>query len=608
MEKTPLDFYQELSQDCTEALGQDRKQYNRCSFLRGVAMLCVIGACVAGYVQNQPLFYGAGALALLAFVWLIGRHSHIVERQTHHTALRDVAKAYLDRSGDGWKDSPVDGAAYLSEDYPPGRDLDLFGKDSLYQYICAASTPFGRDCLADWLKRGCGSLPEWNSRREAVEELAEKQHFSAEYQAFALPERDAKKGTTSDVWDRFLHTEGRRPVFRGLLLWVLPVLTLLCLFSALLGFYPQIGQIGFSCLALVQLGTALLCLKGHNQQFGPVYRFHKMVLPYRKLAARFAQETFVSGYLRDLQDRLQQNGGAQQALKELEQISGSIAARHNGLALLLYNALFLYDFHCAKRLYAWKKAYGPYIQGWLEALGEVEALLSLGVLSQVKAVHTFPELRDAAQPFLDAQDLRHPLIPEERAAGNDFSLRQRTCIITGSNMSGKTTFLRTVGTNLILAFAGGAVAAKLFCASPMAVCTSIRVEDSVSEGISSFYAELLRVKTIIDRSQSAAPMIALIDEIYRGTNSRDRIIGARETIRRLARPNVLTLVTTHDFELCDLENDPRTPAVNYHFTEHYSGREIRFDYRIRPGRCRTTNAQHLLRLVGILPEEGEGFQ
>ena len=308
--------------------GQDRKQYNRCSFLRGVAMLCVIGACVAGYVQNQPLFYGAGALALLAFVWLIGRH------RPHCRAANAPYRPAGRR-----KSVPRPQRRRL-EGFPGGRRRLLVGglpagagPRPLWQGFPVSihlrrEHAVGRDCLADWLKRGCGGLPEWNSRREAVEELAEKQHFSAEYQAFALPERDAKKGTTSDVWDRFLHTEGRRPVFRGLLLWVLPVLTLLWPVFRPAGILSADWANRLQLLALVQLGTALLCLKGHNQQFGPVYRFHKMVLPYRKLAARFAQETFVSGYLRDLQDRLQQNGGAQQALKELEQISGSIAARH----------------------------------------------------------------------------------------------------------------------------------------------------------------------------------------------------------------------------------------------------------------------------------------
>lgn len=566
-------------------------------------MLCAIGACIAGYVQNQPLYYGIGALAFVGFLLLVVRHSQIVERQKNNTALRDVAKAYMDRCGDGWKGFPVDGAAYLSEEFPQGKDLDLFGQASLYQYICAASTPYGRDQLAAWLRDGYAGLPERKRRRDAVQELAQKQRFCTEFQAFALPERDAKEGTSSDVWRRFLQKDGRQPpAMFQMLLWILPALTLLCLFGALSGIAPQVGQIGFSCLSLLQLGAALLCLKGHNQQFAPVYRVHKMVSPYRKLAACLEHESFHSGMLQDLQNCLRQQGGAQKAFKELEQISDSIAARHNGLALILYNALFLYDFRCARRLAAWKTAYGSVVQEWLDALGKVEVLISLGVLSQVKRVHSYPEIQASSQSFLEAKDLRHPLLQEERAVGNAFSLRQRVCVITGSNMSGKTTFLRSIGTNLVLAYAGGVVAAEYFRASPMAVCTSIRVEDSVSQGISSFYAELLRVKKMIDQSQTGAPMIALIDEIYRGTNSRDRITGARETIRRLARSNVLTLVTTHDFELCDLEKDPCTPTVNYHFTEHYSGREILFDYRIRPGRCQTTNAQHLLRLVGILPE------
>lgn len=598
------DFYQELLETSGKALDQDKKTYNRCALLRGITMLCACVCVVVGAVQNQPLWYVPGAAALLAFVVLVGWHSQIVARQAQDGARHAVAQSYLDRRGDAWKQSPVDGSAYLTADFPQGKDLDLFGHASLYQYLCAASTPFGRDCLAAWLKTGCTDLPKWEQRQRAVAELAEKQAFSAEFQALAWPERDQKKGTSKDVWDRFQEEEGRGlPAVMGVLVWVLPALTLLSLVLMLTGIAPQVSQIAFSFLTLLQLGLALLFLRRNNQQFGPVYRFHRLLLPYHRLAAALERESFDSPALQALQARLRVNGGAEQALRQLDRISGAVAARHNTLTLILYNALFLYDFRCARRLWNWKKQYGAHVRDWLEAIGEAEALISLGVFSQVKTVYTFPKLRAVEQPFFRAEDLRHPLIAESKAVGNDFSMEARVCIVTGSNMSGKTTFLRTVGVNLILAYAGGAVQAKFLCASPMAVCTSIRVEDNVQEGISTFYAELLRIKTIIDRSRSDAPMIALIDEIYRGTNSRDRIVGARETLRRLARPNVLTILTTHDFELCDLEKDARTPTVNCHFSERYAGKEILFDYRIQPGRCKTTNAQHLLRLVGILPED-----
>ena len=167
-------------------------------------------------------------------------------------------------------------------------------------------------------------------------------------------------------------------------------------------------------------------------------------------------------------------------------------------------------------------------------------------------------------------------------------------------MSGKTTFMRSIGINLALAYAGGFCTAQRLHISLMKLCTSIRTVDNVNEGISTFYAELLRIKQMTDTCQKQIPMISLIDEIYKGTNSKDRIFAAKETIRNLSKPYSFTLVTTHDFELCDLENDLDIDAINFYFTEYYKENRILFDYKLRDGRCNTTNARYLLRMAGIL--------
>ena len=170
-------------------------------------------------------------------------------------------------------------------------------------------------------------------------------------------------------------------------------------------------------------------------------------------------------------------------------------------------------------------------------------------------------------------------------------------------MSGKSTFMRTLALNAVLAYAGGTVMAKNFRISPMRIFTSMRVRDDVSEGISSFYGEILRIKQMVAWSEQEKPMLVLVDEIFKGTNSADRIIGAEAAIKKLSRPWMMTIVTTHDFELCALADSPEVGGKNYHFEEHYDGDTIAFDYKIRPGRCRTTNAQHLMRIAGLLDEE-----
>lgn len=276
--------------------------------------------------------------------------------------------------------------------------------------------------------------------------------------------------------------------------------------------------------------------------------------------------------------------------------------RFNGVMYLVVNSLLMWDVHCKDALSIWNKQYGKAIRTWLEVIGEIESLLSLSVLGQLKEQYTFPDIIQSKVPEFEFEALTHPLIEEKKVVGNSLQLEEGTCIITGSNMSGKTTFLRSIGMNLALAYAGAPVTARAFRTSYMEVFTSMRIEDRVDEGISTFYAELLRIKEMITFSETHSPMIALIDEIFKGTNSADRILGATQTIKKLGKPWVNVMVTTHDFELCQLAEEVKQKrnSYNYHFEEYYEKNQIRFDYKLKDGRCQTTNAKYLLRMVGIL--------
>ena len=246
----------------------------------------------------------------------------------------------------------------------------------------------------------------------------------------------------------------------------------------------------------------------------------------------------------------------------------------------------------------WKETSGMFLREWLDTVGKFEALSSLALFAQLNPTWAFPTFTEETAVFA-AEALGHPLIRKQKRVSNDYVMNHQICIVTGSNMSGKTTLLRTIGINLVLAYAGAPVCAQKLTCSLMDIFTSMRITDDLEGGISTFYAELLRIKMIIEFAKQEKPMIFLIDEVFRGTNSTDRVIGARNVLLNLDKSWVIGLISTHDFELCALENKSDGRVKNYNFIETYTDNEIHFDYKIRPGRCTTTNAQYLMKMVGI---------
>jgi DNA mismatch repair ATPase MutS len=290
------------------------------------------------------------------------------------------------------------------------------------------------------------------------------------------------------------------------------------------------------------------------------------------------------------------------AFKKLGAICQAYNIVYNPLIHQVLSGILLWDYQLAHSVSKWKKSYGKQIKAAFDGIYEMEFLLSLSVLPKIR--NTVPadiNQRSDDAPHVEAAGVYHPLISAEKVVSNDAGLTAGVTIITGSNMSGKTTFLRTVAINLALAYIGAPVCADSFSAGYMRLFTSMRVMDDVANGISTFYAEILRIKTMVEFKEKHPdePMLCMIDEIFKGTNSADRIVGAREAVMCLAGAKSMVVVSTHDFELCSIEDREHNPAVNYHFEEYYEDDKLMFDYRIRNGRCTTTNAQAILRMAGI---------
>ena len=554
--------------------------------------LCLLALAAAWDTSALEIYLVAVALAC-CFTALLRRHGRLFEQrlllESHIAALSN----FLARFSGEWHNFPVTGAEYLKDELPQTQDLSLFGADSIYQYLCAARTKAGRDRLADALSPFPADLTLARKRQKAVEELIARPRLVLDLTAAAalLPDGHDTKPLLAA-----LQRNTEKPYAgTAFIAWVLPAALALAVVGASLSL---IGWTMPAMLVLLQFLIAFALGRRTAAAQKPLAAMHRELRLYERLFSRLEDATFQSPHLIALQAQLKA-GGAARSLRRLAALADHAHTRHNLIFLLLANAFFLSDLHFAHRIAHWQEKAAAHLGDWLAVWAETEVLLSLSTVGLVREVYAFPELLEDASPRLEAKNLTHLLIPEEKAVPNDIDATAGTRIITGSNMSGKTTYLRTVASACVLAYAGAPVPGERLCLSPLHIFTSIRVTDDAAHGLSTFYAEILRIKSMMAFKEKSLPMLIVIDEIFKGTNSADRLIGAREAISRLTGADFITLVSTHDFELCEIESDA-APVTNWHFEESYEDDKLLFDYKIKEGRCTTRNAQYLLKMAGIM--------
>jgi hypothetical protein len=618
-EKYPEKENNEKKEYFLEALKQaeeEKERYTkigtRFGLARVVTFLTAAIAFISWLTEGQLYKLVLGALALVAFLALVHYFNQNEEKRVYAEGRMTVLLGYIDRFSSEWqKNEPVSGNQ-VRHDFPQGHDLDIFGKNSLFQYLCTAFSPWGCDTLAKFLLEaapaadpspdtapGSTVLETARRRQEAVRELYEKKEFSWDWQTLCLLSQKKQKADSASLNPllEYAESETNLPGWISPLAWSLPIITAMAVVAVIVdrSFLPYFGGLFF-----LQIGLRIALSGKIGGILEPLAAFRRSLKHYAILLERLSKADFTSAYLRELSAPLLGGGGAQKAVQRLVAVEDMVAVRHQPFLYFFLTGLFMWDFHAAVRLKHWKKAHGNSLRSWLAAVGEIEALISLGLPLYVRSSCVFPELTDSPVPLLEMGDLCHPLLPEYSSVANSVTLKAGTFIVTGSNMSGKTTFLRSIGANILLAYTGAPVCARSFKTGHFDLYTSLRVEDDVHQGISTFYAEVLRIKMMVASSLARTPMLALIDEIFKGTNTADRVYCACMALKKLTKPWIICLVSTHDFELCDLETDPEVNAENYHFKEHYEGESLLFDYKLREGRSQTTNAQHILRLAGLL--------
>ena len=334
-----------------------------------------------------------------------------------------------------------------------------------------------------------------------------------------------------------------------------------------------------------------------------LFDIHKKdIEAYTNLLSLIDEEEFNSELLKELKGKLiDGNKNAVKEMKALKSLVDWLGDSTGNAYYLLLNVTILSDTFILRNLEEWRSLNGRKLRGWLEVMGEVEALASISNLAFDFDNWCYPEI--SIEDKLEGVEVAHPMLGE-KAVSNSFALNKKegisrkVALITGSNMSGKSTFLRTLGINLLLSYIGAPVCAKSFRCSIFSIYTCMRTKDNLEESISSFYAEILRIKILIEAAKKGEKVFFLLDEIFKGTNSRDRHEGAKVLINQLVNNGAMGLVSTHDLELCDLE-ETRKWLKNYNFQEYYEDNKIKFDYKLREGKSKTQNAVHLMKLAGI---------
>ena len=555
---------------------------NRISNVRLVMFFVMLFSFILKYYYYPFILNIIFIFSLTSFIILVIVHDRYYKLYDYYSRCVDVILGYVDRENGNWTKFIDDGSDFLDDDSYYYKDLDIFGKCSLYQYLSVCKTNGGRKRLRDKLSNKEISRNRLKEEQDAIEEISNKIPFIISFCSL-ISVYDGKDISLSDDFSfNKKETVGSKYFIIGIFCSLFSFILLFCSLFGFINIYYFYGMFLFNYFISIMFAYFF------KDEFSFIER---MVNDYRDVYLIFKRcinEEFYSSKLKKIREDMNNSLVCGNFLKKLD---GFYSLRSNIISGFLLNGLF-----CINLILIFISSYfiSKNLEGLKKGVSDIEELESLCSLANVSIcfdVKCMPDIVDDVS--IDGVDMFHPLIGNS-CVPNSFSSKNGINIITGSNMGGKTSFLRTLGINIILMNSGSFVCAKKFSACYFKIFTSMRVSDDISRGISTFYGELLRIKDMIEYVD-CGNMLVLIDEIFKGTNYQDRIYGAKEVIKRLTTDRTIVLLTTHDFELCEEEN-----ICNYYVKEEYVDNQIVFDYKIRKGKCVSTNARYLMKKLGII--------
>lgn len=560
----------------------------------------------------------ATLVAGIAVVWLsLARHlfplawvlipagTYMVLAVLHERVLRARSRAEhaaafyrqgIARIEDRWAGGGITtGEQFHDEKHVYAEDLDLFGRGSLFELLCAARTPMGEQRLADWLL-AAAPVPIVLERQSMIGELREKLDLR---EALALAGEELRGSLNPAALTNW--SEGDRVLPTALWRILAALLALGAIISVGWGAYSS----DYGPLLIVLVIELIVWRAFRNRVHSVISTMNADACGlalFSATLARLEKETFTSPKLRGFVEQLREKEDlASAAIASLSRIAYWVES-YDSFMVKLFDVPLLITLQEAYAAERWRGRYGRRMRSWIEAVAELEALLSLAGYSYEHPRDPFPEFADAgARPYVEGVELGHPLIAQDRCVTNSVRLggEDRILMVSGSNMSGKSTYLRTVGVNSVLAMAGAPIRGKSLRLAPIAVGSRLRTTDSLQENRSGFYSEILRIRQVFDIAGKGIPVLFLFDELLEGTNSKDRRIGAEGLLGAFLQRGAVGIVTTHDLALTEITGELGAAVSNAHLQDYVEEGRMRFDYKLRPGVVARSNALELMRLVGL---------
>ncbi|GAA4410101.1 MutS family DNA mismatch repair protein [Nibrella viscosa] len=594
---TPANLFIQRQHQFAQQQQAAQRRYNQLAIIRlswfviAVALVWWLGS--TG--QTTWAFVVAG-LGLTGFLYLLKKHQAVRRERDYAGHLQFINQDEAARLERKYLRNET-GAQFGNPLHPYSADLDVFGPHSLFRLLNRTHTYIGERTLAQWLQQP--APPQTiRFRQQAVAELAPQLDWRQAFEAAAYLSTGAGQAP-----EPLLAWAGEPvpplPGYLKVVRWVLPVFTVGLIGLWLTGMVPGVAVLGSLFVHGLVLSQTTKRTQAVSEQ---TFEMVQALDTYRDMLRLIENRSAEAVQWRQIRRHLTADGEpASAAIRQLHRLTDNLNFRRNPYFYLFFGVLTLWDVQYLIGLDRWRQRHGRHLPQWLDALAEAEALNSLAGLAFAHPDYAVPDIRDTGV-VLDAREAAHPLITPAKAVANSLALTGsgQTILITGSNMSGKSTFLRTLGANVVLALAGSVVCAEAFACSPLRVFTSMRTQDSLEESTSSFYAELKRLQTLIQLTSQtdSLPVLYFLDEILKGTNSADRHRGAEALIRQLHRTPASGFVSTHDLELGQV-GEQVDFITNYHFQSDLHQGELVFDYRLRTGICQSFNASQLMQAIGI---------